>query len=114
MQGFMRASALIGTILGCFIATKPSDLFGRKKCLKIAGILFLVSAFGCAAAWDFWSLVFFQTFSGVGIGATTAICPLYLTEITPPKHRRRLGAFLRFNILLGILLPTFPTSLSGL
>lgn len=113
MQGFMTASALIGTVIGALFAGRPSDLLGRKRCLQWAGVLFFASAVGCAFAWDFWSLVAFRIIGGLGIGASTVICPLYLAEISPPRWRGRLGAFFQFNIVLGILLAYLSNYLLG-
>ena len=53
--GFVVSSALVGTILGALVSSKPADVWGRRDCLKIMGVLFFVSAVGCAFAWDFWS-----------------------------------------------------------
>ncbi|MDR0352392.1 MAG: sugar porter family MFS transporter [Opitutaceae bacterium] len=113
-QGFMTASALIGTIVGCLIAGKPGDLYGRRRCLVISAVLFFVSAIGCGLAWDFWSLVIFRVIGGVGIGGSTVICPMYLAEIAPAKWRGRLGAFFQFNIVLGILVAFLSNYLIGL
>jgi sugar porter (SP) family MFS transporter len=114
MQGFMTASALIGTVIGALFAGKPGDRLGRKRCLQWAGVLFFVSAAGCAVAWDFWSLVVFRVIGGLGIGGSTVICPMYLAEIAPPQWRGRLGAFFQFNIVLGILLAFLSNYIIGL
>jgi sugar porter (SP) family MFS transporter len=113
-QGFMTASALIGTIIGCLIAGKPGDLYGRRRCLVISAILFFISAVGSGLAWDFWSLVIFRIIGGLGIGGSTVICPMYLAEISPAKWRGRLGAFFQFNIVLGILVAFLSNYLIGL
>ncbi|OAM88334.1 sugar porter family MFS transporter [Termitidicoccus mucosus] len=114
MQGFMTASALIGTVIGALFAGKPGDRLGRKRCLQWAGVLFFVSAAGCAVAWNFWSLVVFRVIGGLGIGGSTVICPMYLAEIAPPQWRGRLGAFFQFNIVLGILLAFLSNYIIGL
>jgi len=114
MQGFMTASALIGTVFGALIAGRPSDKYGRRQCLKWSAILYLVSAAGCAFAWDFWSLVSFRIIGGIGVGASTVICPLYLAEISPAAWRGRLGTFFQFNIVLGILIAFLSNFLIGL
>ncbi len=112
-QGFMTASALIGTIIGCFIAGKPGDVFGRRKCLVVSAVLFFVSAVGSGLAWNFWSLVVFRVIGGIGIGGSTVICPMYLAEIAPARWRGRLGAFFQFNIVLGILVAFLSNYLIG-
>jgi MFS transporter, SP family, arabinose:H+ symporter len=104
MQGFMVASALIGTIIGSLIAGKPGDVFGRRDSLKVVGLVYLVSALGCALAWSFTSLVTFRLVGGIAIGASSVLGPLYLVEIAPTRLRGRLVGFFQFNVILGILL----------
>lgn len=104
MQGFMVASALIGTIIGSLVAGKPGDVFGRRDSLKVVGIIYLVSALGCALAWDFDSFIAFRLVGGVAIGASSVLGPLYLVEIAPTEWRGRLVGFFQFNVILGILL----------
>ena len=104
MQGFMVASALIGTIIGALIAGKPGDMFGRRDSLKVVGLVYFVSALGCALAWNFSSLVTFRLIGGIAIGASSVLGPLYLVEIAPTRLRGRLVGFFQFNVILGILL----------
>jgi sugar porter (SP) family MFS transporter len=113
-QGFMTASALIGTIIGCLVAGKPGDIFGRRRCLVVSAILFFISALGSGLAWDFWSLVVFRVIGGLGIGGSTVICPMYLVEIAPARWRGRLGAFFQFNVVFGILVAFLSNYLIGL
>lgn len=114
MQGFMVASALIGTIIGALIAGKPGDVFGRRDSLKVVGLVYLVSALGCALAWSFWSLVSFRLVGGIAIGASSVLGPLYLVEIAPTRLRGRLVGFFQFNVILGILLAYVANYLLGL
>lgn len=102
-MGFVVSSALIGTILGTIIASKPGDVWGRRDSLKILGILFFISAIGCALAWDFWSLCIFRFIGGIGIGGSSVLGPMYIAEISPAKLRGRLVILFQFNVCLGIL-----------
>ena len=52
--GFTVASALIGTIIGAIVISKPSDRFGRRKVLFVLAVLYFVSALGSALAWDWY------------------------------------------------------------
>lgn len=103
LQGFMTASALIGTVLGSLIAAKPGDLYGRRDSLKAAGLLYVICAVGCSVAWSFWSLVAFRFVGGIAVGASSVLGPLYLAEISPTQWRGRLVAFFQFNVVLGVL-----------
>jgi sugar porter (SP) family MFS transporter len=103
-QGFMTASAIIGTVLGALSAARPGDLYGRRDSLKVAGALYFVCALGCALAWGFWPLIGFRMIGGIAVGASSVLGPLYLAEISPAQWRGRLVAFFQFNIVLGVLL----------
>jgi len=102
-MGFVVSSALIGTILGTLIASKPGDVWGRRDSLKILGVLFFVSAIGCSFAWDFWSLCIFRFIGGIGIGGSSVLGPMYIAEISPAKLRGRLVILFQFNVCFGIL-----------
>src|ERR1700730_13568364 len=53
-------AALVGTILGSMFAGIPGDRFGRRDSLRGMAILYVVSALGCALAWNWPALVFFR------------------------------------------------------
>lgn len=102
--GFTIASGPLGTVLGSLIAGKPADVWGRRPLLAVLAIAYLVSALGCALAWDWWSLLVFRILGGVAVGAASVIAPLYIAEIAPARYRGRLVATVQFNIVLGIQL----------
>ena len=103
-MGFVVSSALIGTIIGTLVSSKPGDIWGRRQSLKVLGFLFIVSALGCAVAWDYWSLCFFRFIGGLAIGGSSVLGPMYIAEISPAKLRGRLVILFQFNVCLGILL----------
>ena len=103
-QGFMTASAIIGTVIGALIAAKPGDQFGRRDSLKIAGALYFICALGCAMAWAFWPFIFFRIIGGFAVGGSSVLGPLYLAEISPAPWRGRLVAFFQLNVVIGVLL----------
>ncbi len=102
--GFTVASALIGTILGALFAGSPADRIGRRSTLAWIALLYLVSAAGSAAAWDWYSFLVFRWLGGLGVGASSVVAPMYIAEISPAQFRGRLVAITQFNIVLGILL----------
>ena len=102
--GVTVSSALWGTIIGSLFAGIPGDKFGRRDSLRIMAVLYLISALGCAFAWDWTSFVLFRFIGGLGIGGSSVLGPMYIAEISPAKWRGRLVAFFQFNIVFGILL----------
>jgi MFS transporter, SP family, arabinose:H+ symporter len=104
MLGFTVSSALWGTVLGSIIAGPPGDRYGRRACLRALGVLYVVSAAGCAFAWSWPALLFFRVLGGLAIGGSSVIGPLYIAEIAPAAKRGRLVGMFQFNVVLGILL----------
>jgi sugar porter (SP) family MFS transporter len=107
LLGFTVSSALLGTMLGALIAGRPADWWGRQPVLTGLAIFFLVSAMGCALAWNWYALLFFRFLGGVAVGGASVVCPIYITEIAPAKRRGLLVAVSQLNIVVGILLAYF-------
>jgi len=105
--GFTVASALIGTIIGSLLVSRPADVWGRRAVLAVLAVFYLVSALGCAWAWDWGSLVAFRILGGLGVGGASVVSPMYIAEIAPARYRGRLVAIVQFNIVFGILLAFF-------
>lgn len=102
--GFAVASALLGAAAGALNAGRIADRIGRLKVMKIAAVLFFVSAVGSAFAPEIWSLVFFRIVGGVGVGVASVIAPAYIAETSPARIRGRLGSLQQLAIVLGIFL----------
>jgi sugar porter (SP) family MFS transporter len=107
MLGVTVSSALWGTILGAMFGGIPGDRYGRRASLVITGVLYLVSALGCAFAFDWYSFLLARFIGGLGIGASSVLGPMYIAEIAPADKRGRLVGFFQFNIVFGILLAYF-------
>jgi sugar porter (SP) family MFS transporter len=103
-HGCTTASALVGTILGAWLASRPSDAFGRRRTLALLAVLYFVSAVGSAVAWDWWSFVVARFIGGLAVGGSSVVGPIYIAEISPARSRGRLVALFQFNIVFGILL----------
>jgi SP family arabinose:H+ symporter-like MFS transporter len=102
--GVTVTSALIGTIVGSLTAGIPGDAIGRRDSLRFMAVLYVISAVGCAFAWNWFALVAFRFIGGLGIGGSSVLGPMYIAEISPAKWRGRLVGFFQFNVVLGILL----------
>jgi len=100
---FIMSMALWGTVLGAIFGGWPTEKFGRKKVLLWIGVLFAISAIGSALAPGPYIFSFFRFVGGVGIGVSSVVAPTYISEISTPATRGRLGALYQFNIVFGIL-----------
>ena len=101
---FIMSMALWGTLVGSVFGGIPTEKYGRKKVLFWIGILFAVSALGSALAQDPYTFSFFRFIGGIGIGVSSVVAPTYISEISTPATRGKLGAMYQFNIVFGILI----------
>lgn len=111
--GFTVASALYGTVLGAMLAGIPGDRLGRRDSLRIMAVLYLISAFGCAFAWNWHALIISRFIGGLGIGGSSVLGPMYIAEISPARSRGKLVGLFQFNVVFGILLAYFSNYVIG-
>ena len=111
--GLTVSIALWGTVAGALFAGLPADRYGRRASLRVLGVLYLLSALGCAFAWDWISLMVFRFLGGLAIGGSSVVGPMYIAEISPAKWRGRLVGVFQINIVIGILLAYLSNYLIG-
>lgn len=111
--GFTVAIALWGTIAGAAGAGYAGDRYGRRDSLRALAVLFVVSALGCAFAWDWMAFVVSRLIAGVAIGAASVLGPMYIAEIAPARWRGRMVAAFQLNIVFGILVAYFSNYVIG-
>ncbi|MFZ0760403.1 MAG: sugar porter family MFS transporter [Candidatus Sulfotelmatobacter sp.] len=114
LLGVTVSSALIGTILGAMFAGVPGDRYGRRDSLRGMAVLYIISALGCAGAWNWPALVIFRFIGGLGIGGSSVLGPMYIAEIAPAAWRGRLVGVFQFNVVAGILLAYLSNFLVGI
>jgi MFS transporter, SP family, arabinose:H+ symporter len=103
-HGLAIAAALYGTVIGAALGGIPADIFGRKKTLFWIGLSFFISSIGAAIAPEVNLFMLFRFLGGLGIGASSVVAPIYISEIAPAKHRGKLVISFQLNIVLGILI----------
>jgi sugar porter (SP) family MFS transporter len=103
LHGIAMASALYGTVVGSLLGGWPADRFGRKATLLWIGVLYFLGAVGSALAPNVSIFILARVIGGLGIGISTVVAPMYISEIAPPQHRGRLAGMFQFNIVFGIL-----------
>ena len=119
LHGFTTSSALIGCIIGALLSGILASRLGRKRSLFVAGILFLLSALGSYCP----EFLFFEKgvatrgllaafngyriLGGVGVGLASALCPMYIAEVSPASRRGTLVSWNQFAIIFGQLVVYF-------
>src|SRR4030088_2428783 len=104
LHGVAMASALYGTVVGSLLGGWPADRYGRKATLLWIGVLYFVGAVGSALAPNVTTFIAARFIGGLGIGISTVVAPMYISEIAPPQYRGRLAGMFQFNIVFGILI----------
>jgi sugar porter (SP) family MFS transporter len=104
LLGFAVASALLGAAAGALTSGRIADRIGRLAVMKIAAILFLVSAIGSGFANSLTTLIVFRIVGGVGVGMASVIAPAYIAEISPARIRGRLASLQQLAIVTGIFI----------
>ena len=119
IHGITSSSALIGCIIGSALSGLCAARIGRKKSLFVAGVFFLLSALG--SYWPefmlyekgvphFSLLIVFNIYrviGGIGVGLASAICPMYIAEVSPAEIRGKLVSWNQFAIIFGQLVVYF-------
>lgn len=105
--GWAVASLTLAATPAMMIAGPLSNHLGRKPVLKMAAVLFAVSAIASAVAPDFLSLVVARMIGGLGVGAALIVAPMYIAEIAPAGQRGRLVSLNQLNIVIGISVAFF-------
>jgi len=113
-HGLTISIALIGTVIGALFGSMPADSLGRKKSLVIIAFIFLFASLGTSLATNWYVFMLLRFIGGLGVGASSVIAPIYISEISPARGRGRLVILFQFNIVFGILISYLSNYLVGL
>jgi MFS family permease len=102
--GTVAALLTIGCLIGALFTGNFTEKYGRKNVMITTAILYIISALGCALAMSSSLLIIFRVLSGLAVGATSVVGPMYISEISPAHSRGRLVSMNQFAITFGILL----------
>jgi sugar porter (SP) family MFS transporter len=105
--GITVATALLGTIIGAMTAGAPGQKWGGREVLRILAVFYVLSALGCAFAWNWGALLAARFIGGLGIGGSSVLGPVYIAELAPARLRGRLVGLFQINVVIGILLAYF-------
>ncbi|GGB48455.1 MFS transporter [Lentibacillus populi] len=102
-EGLVVSSMLIGAIFGSGFSGPLSDRFGRRRLVFMISIVFILGALALAAAPNMTVLVIGRLIIGLAVGGSTAIVPVYLSEMAPTEQRGSLSSLNQLMITIGIL-----------
>ncbi|MFZ8101489.1 sugar porter family MFS transporter, partial [Staphylococcus arlettae] len=102
-EGLVVSSMLIGAIVGSGASGPMSDRLGRRRVVFIIAIIFIIGALILALAPSMPVLVIGRLIIGLAVGGSTAIVPVYLSEMAPTAQRGSLSSLNQLMITIGIL-----------
>lgn len=103
-EGFATGSLALGAIIGCLIAGKVSDKYGRRPGLMLSAAIFALSSLGMAFSPNRDIFIAARFMAGIGVGMASMLSPMYIAEISPAHLRGRMVAVNQLTIVLGILI----------
>lgn len=101
--GWAFSSLLFGCVVGSFLAGRLTDRYGRKRLLVFVALLFAMTSIATALAPNFAVFVSARFLGGLAVGGVSLLSPMYVSEVSPPAIRGRLGTLYQLSIVTGIV-----------
>ena len=98
------AAVLIGAVIGGIVGGPMANRFSRRYTLLAMAILYAIGAILTAISWDLTSFVAFRIVTGVAVGASSLVVPMYIAEMAPVRIRGGLVILQQLAISGGILI----------
>ena len=102
--GFNVASMLLGCAFGAYFAGRLADRFGRRTIMRVAAVLFILSAWGSGIAGGSLEFVLYRVLGGLAVGAASVLAPAYISEIAPARYRGSLATVQQIAIIAGLFI----------
>ncbi|RYS04472.1 sugar porter family MFS transporter [Staphylococcus pseudintermedius] len=102
-EGLVVSSMLVGAIVGAGLSGPLSEKLGRRRLVFMISIVFIIGALILALAPTMEILVLGRVIIGLAVGGSTAIVPVYLSELSPTDARGSLSSLNQLMITIGIL-----------
>jgi len=89
VSAYLLTSTAVTPIYG-----KLSDLYGRKRLLQVAIILFVLTSLLCGLATDMTQLIVFRALQGLGGGGLLAMAHATIADVISPRERGRYQGYI--------------------
>jgi len=111
--GLTVSAAIWGTLAGALCAGLPGDRYGARNVLRVLALFYVASALVAALSWGLGSLVAARFVTGLAIGGSSVLAPVYIAEIAPPARRGRLVGLFQLMVVSGILVAFLSNAVVG-
>src|SRR4051794_16510006 len=95
VTAYLLASTITGPLYG-----KLGDLYGRKKVLQAAIVIFLIGSMLCGLSQSMAQLIAFRTLQGLGAGGLMVVTLAVVGDIIPPRERGKYQGY--FGAVFGV------------
>lgn len=102
-QEIVVGSLLIGSFIGLFFVASLIDWFGRRNSLVISYALYFSGAILFSLSDTIDGLIVGRLLSGVAIGSSSVVAPMFLAEISQKEKRGGIVSLHQLLITIGIL-----------
>ncbi|WP_119343067.1 sugar porter family MFS transporter [Facilibium subflavum] len=101
-EGFIVGALPIGALFSALFAGQVMDYFGRRAVLFLTAALYLIGTLLCTFALGFEYIVAGRIFIGIGVGLSSTVTPLYLSELAPKYMRGKIVTLYLISVNTGI------------
>jgi sugar porter (SP) family MFS transporter len=103
-EGFLTGTLALGCMVGCVMAGRLADHYGRRPSLMTAAAIFAVSSIAMALSNSLTTFMVARFVAGIGVGMASMLSPMYIAEVSPAEVRGRNVAINQLTIVIGILI----------
>ena len=103
LWGMVQSIFTIGGLFGSLVAGPIATRHGRRPAMLALTFALALGSVIEATAYSIFSIAVGRFASGIGAGAATVVCPIFISEVSPPEKRGLFGAFSQVMINAGIL-----------
>lgn len=86
-QELVISITILGAWIFSLVAANLATIYGRKKVIYAASLIFTIGSLEMAASWDRWSLLIGRFVVGAAIGLASMVIPMFIAEMAPAGIR---------------------------
>ncbi|KAK2979053.1 hypothetical protein RJ640_013687 [Escallonia rubra] len=107
LEGLVVSIFIAGAFVGSICSGSIADKLGCRRTFQIDTVPLILGALISAQAHSLDELLLGRFLVGLGIGVTTVLVPIYISEVAPTKYRGSLGTLCQIGTCLGIIASLF-------
>ncbi|KAF6159131.1 hypothetical protein GIB67_032748 [Kingdonia uniflora] len=107
LEGLVVSIFIGGAFVGSIGSGSLVDKFGCRRTFQIATIPLILGAIFSAQAQSLDNFISGRFLVGLGLGVTTVLVPVYISEVAPTKYRGSLGTLCQIGTCIGIIVSLF-------